>query len=166
MEDAAAARPPGTKANPHKRSCLCSSLTVSYCNMWQSLLSLPVVLEVLCFICGVQSISLMVFKATIITNILVSVLMYQALCKSTLYTLSHLLIKFCEIGFKIIYFLQLQKLICREIKQFAIFSQFSKRKRGIKVPGLSEFKAHGLICCFILSFYDVCLACILSLMVE
>lgn len=53
MEDAAAARPPGTKANPHKRSCLCSSLTVSYCNMWQSLLSLPVVLEVLCFICGV-----------------------------------------------------------------------------------------------------------------
>lgn len=47
----------------------------------------------------------MVFKATIITNILVSVLMYQALCKSTLYTLSHLLIKFCEIGFKIIYFL-------------------------------------------------------------
>ena len=66
-------------------------------------------------------------------------------------TLSHLPIKFLEIGFNIIFFLQLQKLTCKGIKQLAVFSQLSKWKRGIRVFSLFESKAHHLIYFYILN---------------
>lgn len=53
MDDAAAAGPPGTEAEPHNPVCLlCFFLTVSYCDMGQPLLSMTMVLDGLYFIYG------------------------------------------------------------------------------------------------------------------